>query len=599
MSRWTVLLAVGLTHALEEEDETLLLQTKSASLLNNQGEAFIPTVLDSEAVYFDTELDTTVTEDDDDDLTNRPDGTPPAPVTGDPDEPCSVITITFAHNKERGKIVVPDECAQKGWTIDPDVQATCEPVRKGKKFPEVCNFPCVQHDVPDEVELLLQEYYRPRPKPVPQPTLIELQARVNHTFEMEKLEALGAFKKYGITKATKGKRDAQYQWAAKAAGKAMLSPDGCKPETNGKKPPRGISCDVCWGSGWWPFPYPCNCGCRGWTQVALLCVQPCREHGEYSHDSGAYCHKPCDRERQIANKVGCGFGHARNCVANSWDCVASVLMKVWAFADVLLAIGTAGAGKAISAACKTAKTAGVKAAMSAMREAMQESVKKISKNLADDAWIDKQLAKKSKDIKENILENGAKLFLLQSLPSDWGNAFLTVASIVDPTGITGVISEFMPKPSCDENSYMDSDMPNEDNSAPECGVTDDCRVSGSGSSGSTWSAQTGACNGAGGYTHCKFAQSKGWRKNEMATYSSGVSKARSFCRQDAAAWGAVGAQSALLWGWQYCFMFFPKGTSCASKVSGKSGYYQEWKGTRNEALKMGGSTANHNYCMIR
>lgn len=276
-------------------------------------------------------------------------------------------------------------------------------------------------------------------------------------------------------------------------------------------------------------------------------------------------------------------------------------MKAWAFADVLIAIGTAGAGKAISSAAKTAKTAGVKAAMAAMRAAMKESAKKMAKNLASKAYIKKQLKSQSSSVRDNILENGANLFLTQSLPTDWGSAFLTVASLVDPTGITGVVSEFMPKTSCDESSVMDGGLPNPDNSAAECGVLEDCRVSDGGSSGGgSWSAQTGACNGAGGYTHCKFGQSGGWHRHEMATFSGGVSKARQYCLQDAKNWGAVGAQTALLWGWQFCFMFFPKGTSCSSVgVTGKSGYYQEWKGNRAETLRFGGSSASHNYCMIR
>merc|ERR1719468_1022856 len=139
--------------------------------------------------------------------------------------------------------------------------------------------------------------------------MIELQARVNHTFEMEKLEASGVLKKYGIEKASKGKRDEQYQWAAKAYGKAMLASGGCKPATSGKDV-EFASCDLCWAL---VVPYPCNCVCpSGFEDLLGTCWETCSRIPGFSHDSGGYCHKPCDREEQLSNTVGCGFGHARN-----------------------------------------------------------------------------------------------------------------------------------------------------------------------------------------------------------------------------------------------------------------------------------------------
>lgn len=516
----------------------------------------------------------------------EPAGSEPAPIEADPDQPCSVVEVYF-ESKEAAKSVkvgTTDECAKEGWGLNTQIHASCD----SKDFPMTCKFLAEKFDVPEEVQELLQE-------PVPKPSLAQILAAVNHTHEMSKINF-----KYGIKGAKKGKRDQQYQWAAKAYAKALLTADGCKPATNGKPPARHMDCDACW---WGFVPHPCNCNCRGWNQVATLCFQPCHEnHHEYSHDSGAYCHKPCNREGQLALTEGCGHGHARNCVENAGACVSSILMKAWAFADVLIAIGTAGAGSAITSAARTAKTAGVKAAMAGMRAAVKTSAKNMAKKIKNKKWIKDQLAGQSESVRDNILENGATLMLTQSLPSDWGSAFLQVASIVDPTGVTGVVSEFMPKESCDEAAYFKDPLPGTDNSAPELAVLDECRVDDGSCSSSVpfsdvWSAQGGACTGSGGYTHCKFAQSHGWRRHEMATYSSGVTKAREFCLADAKAWGAVGASTALLWGWQYCFMFFTPGQPCPSSVTSQSGYYQEWQGRSGETLGFGGSTANYGYCM--
>jgi len=217
--------------------------------------------------------------------------------------------------------------------------------------------------------------------------------------------------------------------------------------------------------------------------------------------------------------------------------------------------------------------------------------------------VKNRLKKLAKKHQEDILEGGAELFLSQSMPADNGAALLEIAAIVDPTGVTGVVDAFMPGPDCDDSAYFDEPLPGEEGKFPLYGVLDPCRVSAENcvkSNTDKWKAQQGGCHNRGHYTHCKFGQSLQWRRHEMATYSSGVAAAREFCLHDAEAFGAFGAQTAMLWGWQYCFMFFPPGKSCPSIVKQKSGFYEEWVPSSfgEETLEFGGDEANYNYCMI-
>jgi len=134
------------------------------------------------------------------------------------------------------------------------------------------------------------------------------------------------------------------------------------------------------------------------------------------------------------------------------------------------------------------------------------------------------------------------------------------------------------------------------------GVVDPCRVSvGECIASATvkWSGQPGNCENIQYYTKCKFSQAKGWQRNNMATWERGLAAAREYCMQDAENYGAAGAQTALMWGWQYCFMFF-EGESCPKLAKEASGFYSEAKFSAegDEALDHGSDEANYNYCMI-
>jgi len=513
-----------------------------------------------------------------------PDDVPEAPVEVDKQNECASLTVTLLsrNQSDKTKIKLSDKCAEEGWAIDPLSKPQCTRDR----FPMNCSFPAVLEDVP-----------RPGyPKEKKVMSLAEMQDLVNHTYEMSKLKF-----HYGISATKKGKRDKQYQWAAKAMQKEMHVPDGCKPATVGKPPGRVLDCDVCWA---WFVPHPCRCRCRKhWTQVTLLCFEDCSVRGAYTHDTGLYCHKPCDRDGQFHLRTGCGAGEVRKCVKNTGACVADIFNKVVAIGEVLLNIGTAGAFKAISAGAKAAETS-IKAGLALVKAAMKASAKALAKRLMKRGTIKNKLKKLGKEHQEDILEGGAELFMSQSMPADIGGALLEIAAIIDPTGVTGVVEAFMPGPSCDDSAYFDEPLPGEEGNFPLYGVMDPCRVSAENcvkSMTDKWKAQPGKCHNSGHYTHCKFGQSLQWRRHEMATYSSGVAAAREFCLRDAETFGASGAQTALLWGWQYCFMFFPPGKSCPAALKEYSGFYQEWVPSnfdKDKALEFGGDEANYNYCMI-
>lgn len=278
-------------------------------------------------------------------------------------------------------------------------------------------------------------------------------------------------------------------------------------------------------------------------------------------------------------------------------------MKAWAFADVLVAIGTAGAGSAITSAARTARSAGVTAAMASMRAAMRQSAKNMAQNLGQKAWVRRQLRGQAQSVKDNILENGAILFLTQSLPGSWGEAFLTVASIVDPSGITGVVSEFMPKESCDESSFFNDPLPETDESEPELAVLDECRVGGDRCGGSLdWEGEEGFCRGYKGYNMCRFGQEQGWHRHNIATFSAGVGTSRARCLEDAQNSGAVGSISMLRWGWHFCYMIFANTTCDEAGVSDRPGYYMETIGRRRRRdgpLHFGGNTSRSYFCHKR
>jgi len=250
--------------------------------------------------------------------------------------------------------------------------------------------------------------------------------------------------------------DEMKTWASNAIAKSLLFSDGpvCKPATVGKARPRHMDCDICF---WGPFPHPCNCGCRGWTQILSLCIQPCHEHEEFSFDSGAYCHKPCDRQGQIDATTGCGFGHDRKCVESSGDCAqlwaTRIVDLVEVLANILPGVGTAlkGAGKAARLAYKGGKAAALAAARKVLTTQARDAVTRV-KNMKfiTDAFKDYSLKRK-----DAILEAGALKFFTANLPSESAGATiaLEVAKLVDPTGLVTLTANWIPPSSCDDIAY--------------------------------------------------------------------------------------------------------------------------------------------------
>jgi len=272
-------------------------------------------------------------------------------------------------------------------------------------------------------------------------------------------------------KRVKAKRDDQYMWAAKAIAKAEIHGDTCKPPTNGKRAPREMRCTT--GRrllGDPAFLAAANmssrkllgrlsCGCQGWTQIGVVCFQPCSEHGAYTHDSGFYCHKPCNREGQLALRTGCGLGHDRVCTDGTGGCVNRHLNRLWAAFDVAMFIASLGSSSAITVSMKTAKTVGLKAGLAALKSSLKASAKKLAKRVATKGWVKKQLASQTKSTQEAIMESGATLLLASNLPTDWGSVALEIASAVDPTGVIGFATGFVPPDSCDDSVYFKEPLP--------------------------------------------------------------------------------------------------------------------------------------------
>jgi len=128
---------------------------------------------------------------------------------------------------------------------------------------------------------------------------------------------------------------------------------------------------------------------------------------------------------------------------------------------------------------------------------------------------------------------------------------------------------------------------------------------------SNWKHGTGGCNDHGGVTHCKYYQTGGWHRWDIATFSGGIAPARKACGEEAARLESthgvtvLGATYVHLWGWQYCVVYLPPGAGCPSNLRSGSntlpaGYYQEWIGRNGHGpLTPDGNSANHAYCFYK
>jgi len=282
-------------------------------------------------------------------------------------------------------------------------------------------------------------------------------ATLKNLLSLQPARAASQVKKRKIKRPNPRNEAEMEEWATTAVAKAILFMDNaCKPATVGKAPPRHMDCDACWA---WFVPYPCNCNCRGWNQIANLCNQPCHERGAYSFDSGAYCHKPCNRDGQYLT-VGCGLGHDRVCVESSGHCVNRWIQRT---IDVvsLLANLIPGAGPSMKAASTAAKAsahlgrkAAIKAAAAALRTSARQAISKF-KNWSSFRNAFKNFASSTKDA---ILEEAAVRFMTANLPSqDNQLSALDIAGVVDPTGVVGLVAGWIPPESCDSGPYCTID----------------------------------------------------------------------------------------------------------------------------------------------
>lgn len=280
-----------------------------------------------------------------------------------------------------------------------------------------------------------------------------------------------------------GKLDAQYMWMAKVMGKASLHSGSCKPATTGKKPARAMSCgrrllnDEAFLAAAQKSDTPASrkllgsCGCRGWTQIGPVCVQPCHEHGANSHDSGAYCHRPCDQHGQIALRVGCGLGHDRVCVETSGDCFNRHFSRAISVAEIMMFVGTAGASsaamKSAAQASKLATANKGRRALAAFARSMKKSVVKMKNNAMKNSYIKSQVSQFSAGVRDRILENGATLLLASNVPTDWGAVATEIAATVDPSGVVGFGASFIPPKSCQDQVYVKGGIPTTFGSGPD------------------------------------------------------------------------------------------------------------------------------------
>lgn len=412
-----------------------------------------------------------------------------AAVVPNPLNPCATFHSEFATNTSTFSNSISSNCSGLGWHLDMTRTPNCNTTT----FPRSCFFATKQ------TPLELSEESGVEGLSQLEASLIELQAKVNHTYELEQVNAKLA--RHGLQLRQNLKRskdwqslegngkslhDDQYIWAAKAFAKFQLAGDACKPETRAKpigKPVDFSRCKVSWHFG---ENFRARCPCDvGYTDFGSLCYQDCTYHygKDFTHDSGYFCHKPCNREGQVALRESCGIGHAMTCQHNGWDCVKSIATKVWAIADVLIAVGTLGASSAISAASKTAKTGGTfMDGVRAMRSALAGSVTSMAKNLKKSPqWptIYRKVNGYIADhLLDSILENGATLLLLNTIPQEENSALFLLAQIVDPTGIVGLVTEFTNKKSCDDSAYFPDDFPpNKTGASSDCtGILEECRA---------------------------------------------------------------------------------------------------------------------------
>lgn len=231
-------------------------------------------------------------------------------------------------------------------------------------------------------------------------------------------------------------------WAARVMTKAFLYPgETCTPGMRHKRPPRVMSCR--WRN--WRL----SCGCRGWTQIAAFCVQPCHEHGKYSHDTGLYCHVPCNYRGQLKLRTGCGIGYTRTCVHDTKACVLKVVNHAIDFAEMLAFIGSAGAYGRMKKGFSKVRKLGAKAALKELKKQFRQSARDLAAKAMQKGFIREQVKNEAAGAAMSIFEAGALMMLTANIPTSWGAVAWEIAAAVDPTGVIGVAKGFVPPADCD------------------------------------------------------------------------------------------------------------------------------------------------------
>jgi len=362
---------------------------------------------------------------------------------------CSSFRVTFKNKDDRQEqIHLPDNELCRGHIIDQSKTGKCD----SNSYPITCKF-----DTIDETNKIdkqkLKNYFPISAKSV------EKSISFHEELDIEE-------------RTRRGKRDKQVKWVGKAAKKigAAQVEKACAPRYRGKDPPRNVDCDMCWK---WFVPYPCNCNCRGWTDIPGLpgmCAQPCHEHPGYSVDTGFYCWKHCDRPGQLALPTGCGFTPIdRTCVESTEECVKKVANIVLSITEILSFFVTGPVAGAFKNAAKQALKKGSKTAIkNGLRQAAKMAAKEMAKELAKNKVIKKELAKLGTNARKQVLEQGSEFFLVASMGSDpdYGDMALDVAEALDPSGVVGLVRQFIPPEDCDDMIYMEP-FPDEEPGLPD------------------------------------------------------------------------------------------------------------------------------------
>lgn len=341
---------------------------------------------------------------------------------------CSTITVTIESRTDLPNLHIPDDCL--GYETDGD------PVCDGEAFPMECTFNL---------------------KLVADSTLLSMASQSAQSFNKSFISEEARI--WSLNGGSRPRSDGEMEtWASKAIAKSMLVGDSCKPATVGKPAARNFDCDMCWAGF---FPYPCNCNCRGWNQVANLCFQPCHVRGRYSFDSGVYCHVPCDATGMIELTTGCGLGHDRVCVKDSGSCALRWVSRVVDLVEVLMNLFPGG-GTALKTAGKAAKeaakTGGKMAAYTAAKAAIKNQAKEAADRVKNMKFITDAFNDYGTSRKDAILETGATKFLTANLPpTDAGDIALEIAKLADPTGVVTLVAGWIPPEGCDPTALCSLD----------------------------------------------------------------------------------------------------------------------------------------------